>query len=403
MYPNRVPHQKINLIIIRGFLFGVLVIFLTGCGSNTALLVKVQEKQALQDSTMAALKSKMKEVESEMLALRDTYDEDHKTMEDLYRLNAEIKKSVAALKKNNKERINKLETAVAPGGTVEARLLSSLDSLQKVAQQQFDTLFKQVEERLASQEKALLASQTKLDSLSQYGLRAGGPGASVAGEVSTDSSMVDFRLAVNEHLARIDQRLRTLEQHIRLQDSSTYDILSQLVLLENKIISLTNSFNTIISMTPSSSSQPTSRGVSSPTVSTTSNSSPVSGHLSVDEYRQHYIDALSLYQARNFREAIKRFENLLAVDRNNELADNAQYWIGECYYGLEEYEQALNAFRKVFNFPGSNKLEAAQFKIAYCYLQLGQRSKARQELEDFLRKYPNSEYVSRVRQMLQQL
>ncbi len=126
-------------------------------------------------------------------------------------------------------------------------------------------------------------------------------------------------------------------------------------------------------------------------------------HPPSQEFKVRYEDALAEYRARNYATALKLFQQLLATDPNNTLSDNCQYWIGECYYGMGKYDQALVEFEKVFAFPETNKAADAQLKIAYCYFRLGERERARQELQRFLDNYPDSEYVPKAQALLSQL
>lgn len=126
-------------------------------------------------------------------------------------------------------------------------------------------------------------------------------------------------------------------------------------------------------------------------------------HAPSAEFRVRYQDALTEYKARNYKTAIQLFEELLRTDPNNTLSDNCQYWIGECYYGLEDYKQALVAFEKVFTFPETNKAADAQLKIGLCYLKLGDHERARQEFQRLIDNYPDSEYVEVARRYLSQL
>lgn len=84
----------------------------------------------------------------------------------------------------------------------------------------------------------------------------------------------------------------------------------------------------------------------------------------------------------------------------NKLADNAQYWIGECYYSLKNYQRAIIEFEKVFSFPNSNKNDDAQFKLGLCYAAIGNRVKAREEFQRLIDYFPKSEYVTRAKQFL---
>ncbi len=120
-------------------------------------------------------------------------------------------------------------------------------------------------------------------------------------------------------------------------------------------------------------------------------------------FKEEYNIALSEYNSRNYKSAINRFQTLLSRDYNNSLSDNCQYWIGESYYGLANYNQAIVEFTKVFSFNKSNKFDDAQLKLGLCYYRLGDKQKAREEFERLVSDYPNSEYVGKAKQYLSQI
>lgn len=128
-----------------------------------------------------------------------------------------------------------------------------------------------------------------------------------------------------------------------------------------------------------------------------------SGKMISGNYAQRYAHGRELYEQRKYREAINVFSELLREDDKNKLADNAQYWIGESYYGLRNFSQAMIEFEKISIFAGSEKHDDAQLKIALCYLQQGDRQQAKSELEQLLATYPTSEYVDKAKQYLSKL
>jgi len=121
------------------------------------------------------------------------------------------------------------------------------------------------------------------------------------------------------------------------------------------------------------------------------------------ETESAYRAALQDYRAKKYDQAIGEFSEILAIAPGSKWADNAQYWIGECYYALENYRHSITEFQKVFAYPGSEKEDDAQFKIALSYIKLGDRERAREALERFLRNYPESEYVPKARSLLEEL
>jgi tol-pal system protein YbgF len=90
--------------------------------------------------------------------------------------------------------------------------------------------------------------------------------------------------------------------------------------------------------------------------------------------------------------ALMGFHDLLEQYPTSELADNAQYWIGESYYSKADYKQALEEFRKVpANYPTGDKVPAALLKIGYCQQNLGHHNDARDAFQELIRRFPSSE------------
>ena len=130
---------------------------------------------------------------------------------------------------------------------------------------------------------------------------------------------------------------------------------------------------------------------------------PTGRATSLSAFNQAYQTALETYRARHYQQAIEKFEALLLQNRNHSLSDNAQYWIGESYYGLGNYQKAITAFEKVFTFSNSNKDDAAQLKLGLCYMKLNDNAKAREELEKLITDFPASESVGLARRLLNQI
>ncbi|MGH7450723.1 MAG: tol-pal system protein YbgF [bacterium] len=122
-----------------------------------------------------------------------------------------------------------------------------------------------------------------------------------------------------------------------------------------------------------------------------------------DGYLQRYAEARNLYEQRRYSDAIALFQEILNENDKSSYADNCQYWIGECYYGLGKFEQAIAEFEKVFKFARSNKSDAATLKLGLCYVRLNDRQQARSWFEQLLARYPNSPYVAYARNYLTKL
>jgi tetratricopeptide (TPR) repeat protein len=68
-----------------------------------------------------------------------------------------------------------------------------------------------------------------------------------------------------------------------------------------------------------------------------------------------YSDALVRFRARHYNEAIDILQWLLLQYPDDTLASNCEYWIGESHFGLSEYKQAYEAFKRVTFYSSSTK------------------------------------------------
>jgi len=116
-----------------------------------------------------------------------------------------------------------------------------------------------------------------------------------------------------------------------------------------------------------------------------------------------YSAALAQYRNRQYQSALDQFSEILSRAPYSEYADNAQYWKGECYYGLGKYRDALTEFTKVFAFEKTEKTDHAQFKIARCYMAMGEKDKALGAFQKLLDEYPESDMVDRTRKEMSYL
>ena len=380
----------------RTFALIFILALIVGCGGSKELQQELSEvKQDSQgtDSTLVVLDARLKEFSQEVKAMRETYNENHISLENLYKLNAESKRSIDELSTeiegklaSERTRIDSVttETKKTSGEQIaglQAEQVVIMESIAGLGSSIQNTQF-QVDSIYATMdpEKMAVLEENLLNIVSQFSM--------------LDSSFSEFQLNVADHMMSSDDQLGTLELNAKVQDSSNYDILSQLVFLENKIISLTNSFNELMAM-PST----TPNIVRTPVTQTPMTPAPTAAKMDYETYKQSYIDALSAYQNGDFMGAIDAFEMLIRNDSQNDYADNAQYWIGESYYALDEYSKAIEAFRKVIQFHDSNKADAAQFKIGYSYLNSGDKARGYDELERLLDMFPESSYREKVKQI----
>ncbi|HEX4955616.1 MAG TPA: tol-pal system protein YbgF [Thermoanaerobaculia bacterium] len=120
--------------------------------------------------------------------------------------------------------------------------------------------------------------------------------------------------------------------------------------------------------------------------------------------RALYDAAYSDYVRGSYDLAIRQFQEYLTAFPTTDLADNAAYWIGECYYRQKKFKEAITEFDRVLErYAGSDKVPSALLKKGYAYLELGQRSQGVAQLQKVIREYPKSDEASLARQRIKEL
>jgi len=129
----------------------------------------------------------------------------------------------------------------------------------------------------------------------------------------------------------------------------------------------------------------------------------VGAPLSDAEFKQRYESALNKFHMRLYREAISEFQALAASNPRHILASNCHYWTGECYNAMGQYRNALEAFQKVLTYRNSYKLDDALLMSGLCHLKLGNTQSARDQFQELLDRYPESEYAPKAMRYLGRL
>jgi len=103
-----------------------------------------------------------------------------------------------------------------------------------------------------------------------------------------------------------------------------------------------------------------------------------------------YNTALDLVRSGRIDDAIPLFQRYLDEYPRTELADNALYWLGECYYKKTEFNKAIDEFKKVLSeHPTGNKVSAALLKMGFSYQELQQTPQALESFQRIVKEFPN--------------
>jgi tol-pal system protein YbgF len=113
-----------------------------------------------------------------------------------------------------------------------------------------------------------------------------------------------------------------------------------------------------------------------------------------------YEGALAKYKAHDFEGAINSFQALIDGNIEPRLVDNCHYWIGESYYGLRQYKNALKEFKTVIGLPRSEKKADATLMSGNCSAVLGDAAAAREAYEKVVADFPTSPLVDKAKDKL---
>jgi tol-pal system protein YbgF len=117
-----------------------------------------------------------------------------------------------------------------------------------------------------------------------------------------------------------------------------------------------------------------------------------------------YETARTDYFAGQYSSAILGFEAFLRAFPRSELADDAQFHIGESEFNQNEFADAITAYNQVIqNYAGANAVPDAYYKRGFAQERLGQADAARASYEAVIKNFPNSTAAQLARQSLDRL
>jgi len=194
-------------------------------------------------------------------------------------------------------------------------------------------------------------------------------------------------------------QLNSANKNLQEQLTSDQVLIKLLQTEKDSLVSLLQKFQSgTFAPPPSTAEKPKTEA------KTTTTAAAVPASIPADsDFDSAYRIAYEKFNQRDYKQAASMFQELLNKNRNHSLSDNCQYWIGECYYCLKDYRQAVVEFEKVLTFKNTNKDDDAQLKLGLCYIKLNDNPSAKRELTRLLSNYPDSEFTKLGRKLLEGL
>ncbi len=113
--------------------------------------------------------------------------------------------------------------------------------------------------------------------------------------------------------------------------------------------------------------------------------------------------AMRYFGAKNYNKAIAELNTAVQNTADPSMINSCNYWLGESYFGLGNFDKSVPYFKKVINSASQQKKAEAYAMLAEAYMRVGQVESAKREFSALIEKYPKSQYVPRAKKMLQQL
>jgi TolA-binding protein len=197
-------------------------------------------------------------------------------------------------------------------------------------------------------------------------------------------SILSFKIdSLTKELEKIDYNLRGLEKDKNFLDTNIDHI-------QDQIEDFKKLKNTSITKT-SFGDQSSER----------KDASSVDATISAEKanlFESDYKRAVSLFNSKNYKEAIPIFHKLLVTkDKVADLTDNIYYWLAECYFGLKQYPNAIDYFDQVLAMENSNKTEDALMMLGNSYEKIGNTEFAKMSYQKIINNYPNSKYFEKAK------
>jgi tol-pal system protein YbgF len=114
--------------------------------------------------------------------------------------------------------------------------------------------------------------------------------------------------------------------------------------------------------------------------------------------------SLADFTAGQWALCIDGFKTYVANFPRNDLADDAQWYIGECYHQDGKFAEAVDAYNRVItNYPKGDRLPDAYYKRGIALSAMGQADRARESFETLMKEFPEHDTARLAKQQLDRL
>jgi tol-pal system protein YbgF len=117
-----------------------------------------------------------------------------------------------------------------------------------------------------------------------------------------------------------------------------------------------------------------------------------------------YNTSLADFTAGQWALCIDGFNTYVKNFPRNDLADDAQWYIGECYHQDGKFAEAVDAYNRVItNYPKGDRVPDAYYKRGIALSAMGQADRARESFETLMKEFPDHDTARLAKQQLDRL
>lgn len=233
----------------------------------------------------------------------------------------------------------------------------------------------------------------------------GGRSAVIAEVQATDRRVVQGLTDLQRSVARLGSRLDDLGREVAQVQGRVDE-------LRRRVDALALQFE--VAEPPAAAGGAGRGGGTTPPGATAQQRPGNSGSQASDLYQTAYID----FTRGNYHLAIAAFREYIRLYPQTDLAEKAQYWIGESHFSLarthqargerdravQELERAVQEFRRlVVAYPRGDRVPTAIYKEALALVELAQPQLAEARLQFLVDQFPSTEEAAKAKDGLARL
>jgi tol-pal system protein YbgF len=114
-----------------------------------------------------------------------------------------------------------------------------------------------------------------------------------------------------------------------------------------------------------------------------------------------YVRGLQLYREGQTEAAVRTLREFINTNPKSDLADNAQFWLGEAYYSRGDYNRSIIELNEVLlKHPQGDQIPGALLALATAFANSGDKIDARLILQKLISDHPDSEEAKIGREQL---